>query len=365
MDFLMMTQSQTARRARFAAPALAALLFLAACESDTTAPPPQAGELEIDASSNTDFVYFSFADDGTVTVTNPSSSSAWDLAFRRYSLRLNGGVAGTKGVTGFNLENNVGATDAQVLAFTAENQQPAFDAVGAADIPASGFTSEVLAPDVTGWFRPTAAGLVPNPAAVWKLRRASGAGSGAYAAIRVEAIVNDPSLSQADGMRGITFGYRLQTAPGTLGAAQTVAVDLSTLTEAGVNLATGAVVTPTAGDCSWDIKVTRAYTFDVNAACLAGTFPFDASETFAAVTRADNALEYGAFVALISGPVPNSIEDPSGVFLYNLAGDNRLSPTFNTYLIRVGTSVYKLQVVSYYSATGTAGFPTIRYTRIQ
>ena len=57
----MMTHSQTARRARFVAPALAALLFIAACNDETTAPPPQSGELEINASSNTDFTYFSFS----------------------------------------------------------------------------------------------------------------------------------------------------------------------------------------------------------------------------------------------------------------------------------------------------------------
>jgi hypothetical protein len=361
----MMTQSHTARRARFVAPALAALLFLAACEGDTSAPPPQTGELEIDASSNTAFTYFSFADDGVVTIVDPSTSSGWDLAFRRYSVRLNGGVAGPKGVTGFNLENNVDATDPEILAFTAESQLPAFDAVDASDIPSAGFSSEVLAPDQTSWFRPTATGLDANPAAVWKLRRASGAGAGAYAVIRVENIVNADPPSQADGMRGITIGYRLQTTPGTLGAPQTVVVDLGTATEAGINLGTGAVVAPTAGDCSWDLKVTRAYTLEINAACLAGTFPFDVSETFEGVTRADNAPEYAAYLSLVSGPIPNSIESKSGVFLYNLAGDNRLSPMFNTFLVKVGSAVYKLQVVSYYSTTGASGFPTLRYERIQ
>ena len=38
-----------------------------------------------------------------MTIADPSTSSGWDLAFRRYSIRLNGGVAGPKGVTGFNL----------------------------------------------------------------------------------------------------------------------------------------------------------------------------------------------------------------------------------------------------------------------
>ena len=361
----MMTQSHTVRRARFVAPALSALLVLAACENDTGAPPPQAGELAIDASSNSAFTYFSFADNGVVTIADPSTSSGWDLAFRRYSIRLNGGVAGPKGVTAYNLQNNVDATDQEILAFTAASQLPAFDAVAAADIPSAGFGSEVLAPDQTSWFRPTATGLLANPGAVWKLRRASGAGAGAYAVIRVENIVNADPPSQGDGMRGITIGYRVQTTPGTLGTAQSVVVDLGTATDAGINLATGAIVAPTAGDCSWDLKVTRAYTLEINADCLAGTFPFDASESFDGVTRADNAPEYAAFLSLVSGPIPNSIDSKSGVFLYNLAGDNRLSPTFNTFLIKVGTSVYKLQVVTYYSTTGASGFPTIRYERIQ
>ena len=361
----MMTQSRTARRARFVAPALAALLFVAACNDETTAPPPQSGEHQINASSNTDFTYFSFADDGVVTIADPSTSSGWDLAFRRYSIRLNGGVAGPKGVTGYNLENNAGATDAEILAFTAAGELPAFDAVDASDIPASGFASEALAPDQTSWFRPTQTGLLANPAAVWKLRRASGAGAGAYAVIRVENIVNADPPSQTDGMRGITIGYRLQTTPGTLGAAQTVVVDLSTATEAGINLGTGAIVAPTGGDCSWDLKVTRAYTLEINSACQAGTFPFDVSETFDGVTRADDAPEYALFLSLISGPIPNSVESKSGVFIYNLAGDNRLSPTFNTFLVTVGSSVYKLQVTTYYSSTGDSGYPTIRYEKIQ
>jgi hypothetical protein len=361
----MMTQSQNVRRARFAVPALAALVLLAACESDTNAPPPQAGELEINASSNTAWTYFSFADDGVVTIADPSTSTGWDLAFRRYSIQLNGGVAGPKAVSAFNLENNATASDAEFLAMTPETQLAAYDAVDASDIPSSGFTTETLGPDLSSWFIPTQTGLNANPSAVWKLRRASGAGTGAYAVIRVEDIVNSNPPSATNGMHGITIGYRLQTTPGTLGAPQTVAVDLSTATEAGINLGTGAVVTPTAGDCSWDLKVTQAYTFEINAGCQAGTFPFDASESCAGAPRADDAPEYAALLSLVTGPIPNSIDSKSGVFLYDLAGDTRLTPTFNIFLVKIGTAVYKLQVTSYYSTTGASGYPTIRYEKIQ
>jgi hypothetical protein len=354
------------------APAYAALLVLSAaaalsaCSGETNNPTPPSGEVEIDASSTSAYTYFSLSTGKVVTVASPSTSDAWDIAFRRYEVQLNSGVAGTKGVLGYNMKNNASATSAQVLAFTADNQKPAFDAVTSANIPApASFTGEDLAPDCCGWFIPTATGLLGNPGAAWKMRRSSGAGAGAYAVIRVESIVNAANPTPTSPMQGITIGYRLQTTPGTLGAAQTVAVDLSTLTEAGVNLTTGAIVTPTAGDCSWDVKVTQAYTFDVNSDCQAGTFPLDASQSFDGLTRADDAPTYGLFLSLISGPIPNSVSDSNAPFLYNLAGDNRLSPTFTTYQIKVGGSVYKLQVVSYYSTTGDSGHPTIRYEKIQ
>jgi hypothetical protein len=357
----------SSRRRHVLAAALALIVALSACNDENSAPPPPVeGEVEINASSNTEFTYFNLGSGQVVAPANPATSSDWDIAFRRYTVRLNGGTGGPKGVQGYNLENNVDATDTEVLAFTPENQLPYFESVDATDIPAaSEFTTEGLAPDFTSWFTPTSTGLNPNPLAVWKLRRATGAGAGTYALIHVTAIGNNPPPTVR--MTSISFGYRLQTAPGTLGAEQTATLTLpSGTTEAGLNLTTGTQVAPTAGDCAWDIKVTDQYTFEVNAACNAGTFPLDASQTFATATRADDAPQYGAFVAQVSGPIPGSFEDPAGPFLYNLAGDNRLSPTFNVYLVKVGSAVYKVQLTRYYSVTGGAsGYPTIRYKQIQ
>ncbi len=129
-------------------------------------------------------------------------------------------MAGPKGVTGFNLENNVDATDAEILAFTADGRAPGVRRGRCVGHPGGRLHQRgAWRPTTRSWFRPTATGLLANPAAVWKLRRASGAGAGAYAVIRVENIVNADPPSQTDGMRGITIGYRLQTTPGTLGAA--------------------------------------------------------------------------------------------------------------------------------------------------
>lgn len=345
---------------------LLASALLAGCNDENSAPPePVEGEVEIDASSNTAFTYFNLLTGEVVTPANPASSTEWHLAFRRYTVRVNSGTAGSGDVRGYNLENNVAATTDQVLAFTPDNQRPFFDGIGTTDIPAaSAFSAEGLAPDFSSWFSPTSAGLNANPLAVWKLRRSTGAGAGAYALIRVSAIGNGTSPSR---MNSITLQYRLQLVPGTLGAMQAATLDLPPgTTEAGLNLSTGAQVAPTPGDCAWDVSVTEAYTLSVNAGCSAGTFPLDVSESFDALTSAADAPEYGPFMAQVSGPVPSTFDDPAGPFLYDLAGDRRLSPTFNVYLVRVGSTTYKVQLTRYYSvAGGASGFPTLRYAEIQ
>jgi hypothetical protein len=69
------------------APGLAAL----GCESDNTGPGGPlnvVGTTELNASSNTQFVYFSLASGSVVTVASPKTSSDWDLAVRRYEVRL-------------------------------------------------------------------------------------------------------------------------------------------------------------------------------------------------------------------------------------------------------------------------------------
>jgi hypothetical protein len=49
-------------------------------------------------------------------------------------------------------------------------------------------------------------------------------------------------------------------------------------------------------------------------------------------------------------------------YRYNLTGtDHQIWPTYDVYLIRRGTEVYKVQLVSYYDATGDSRHITFRY----
>jgi len=148
---------------------LAVTLFVTACDEDAAAPitPAGPGAVTIDASATGSFAHFSFAS-GPIAPANPQTSTAWDLAFRRSEVRVNGGISGAGTVAGYNLANNATATTAQVLAFTPENQLAAFEAVGASSIPAApAFAAEALAPNPLGWLSFGAAGPLANPLAAW------------------------------------------------------------------------------------------------------------------------------------------------------------------------------------------------------
>ena len=92
---------------------LSAILIasLASCKKDETKPSIQSQEFEIKSTASTAWKYFSFTTNDTVSVADPATSTAWDLAFQRYRIKTNGGLSGNgsgsaansfkKGQTGF------------------------------------------------------------------------------------------------------------------------------------------------------------------------------------------------------------------------------------------------------------------------
>ena len=343
--------------ARTFAPAL--IVALAACESEYSSGPnnqnePAMNEIvlagPVDASSNETLARFSFTTGGIV-----AGDADWDVAFRRFEVRLNGGVSGTKGVLGYAMDNNADATDEEVLAFTVSNTEAAFDLVREAQIPEAGaFVADRLVENAYGYLSlggaPTA-----NASAYWKVRTATGG----FALMRVTAITLDP---ETFALTSITVESRVQSG-GTLGSAVTLTAPTGG-NPVYLDLDANAAVTPS--DCNWDVLVDPAsFEMSVNAECNAGTFPGPSAPSFANATAANDAPEYGAYLAGMTGPIPNSFTSTSAPFRYNLDGTNKLHPTFNTYLVKVGTRVYKLQVVSYYGGAGESAHPTIRYARIR
>ncbi|MEQ1692435.1 MAG: HmuY family protein [Gemmatimonas sp.] len=333
-------------------------------ESDPTGPNGQIPEPAINqivtfgplnAASTDTLVYFSFATGGLV-----AKSSDWDLAFRRYEMRLNSpAIAGatSKNVLGYALDNNKTASDAEVLAFTPTSTLDAFNLIRDAQIPADAqFQTDRLTENKQAYLNLSG---VPsaNAAAYWKVRLANGS----FALLRATAIAFTPQFQ----VQSLTLESRVQTGA-TLGSTQTL-----TLTPAGqttaVSLATNAVVATPTG-CNWDFQFNPAASqlaITVNTACNAGSYPGPSSPTFPNATAAGDAPQYAAYLSQLVGPIPNSVTDKGAPFRYNLTGNDRLHPAFNTYLVRTGVKTYKVQVTDYYSNTGVAGFPTIRYSRIR
>lgn len=339
-----------------------ALALVTGCESEATGPggPPSEGTLIVDATSATEFVYVALEDGGRVVSVSDPSSTAWDIAFRRYMMKVNGGVAGGGSVAGASLGTHAGLNATQITALTPDDADTAFEAVTAASIAGVVFREADLVEDAgRTWFQfnPLAGTIVANPASVWKLREAEG---GSHALLRVSGMqMGGANLMD---LLAVTIQYRRQAAGGSLGSLTTLSVPVAN-GAAYVDLSSGAIVDGTG--CGWDLRIDPEIHIEVNAACGAGTFPMDDNETFASATRADNAPQYGGFLSTISGAVPNSIDDATGLFWYNIQGNNRLWPTYNVFLIEDGGDIYKLQVTDYYSATGTPGQLTLRFEQLR
>ncbi len=349
-----------ARHAALAAAIPAILTSLVACESEVTAPEEvfEEGMIAVDASSPIALAYVNLDDGIVVTPSDPGASTDWHMAFRRFSIRLNGGVAGPGSAVGLNLGNNASMSAEQVTAMTEEDGVAAFQAVTDADIPAaSSFMADGLASDPgASWFRFDflTGNLVANPGAAWKLRESSGRGYGIF---RVTVL-------EMEGQRpvGATVEFRRHAPNGTLGAAATLSTDLRR-GPVFFSLANGPATSP--AGCGWDLGVTPDLSIEVNADCGAGTFPLDVTEDFTAVSRADDAPEYGGFLSSISGAFPATVDDASGVFWYNIQENSRMWPTYNVFLVQVDQQVYKMQITDYYDAAGNSGHPTLRYQRLR
>ena len=323
-------------------------LVVIACGDDVVSPPPPVeGTVTVDASQG--YVYFSFAEGEVVTPTpSAASSGAWDIAFSATTVTLNGGAAGPGGVSGFCVCQNAGATDAQVLAMTPDSELADFDAVTAA--PGATFTTDALTPAITGWYTGTGAAAQADPSKTFLVRLADSVG---YAKVRVTGLQNPTATSPGV----VTIEYAAQaTATAAPGAAQTMQVDLTTGAKA-IDLETGTVTTSATG---WDLRF-EGFTIRVNSGvsgpgkggAAIGTGTFESITTAKEDDRAYRSDSYaGVFAA-------------SRWYRYNIGGTgNRISPTFDVYLVRRGSAVYKVQLLNYYDVTGNPRHITFRYEQI-
>jgi hypothetical protein len=350
------TLSSSARRCSSSWRVVALAAFVAACSESSTEPlpPTETATITVDASQS--YAYVRLGDPATsVTVTNPTTSSAWDVAFFATSVSVNGGAAGPGEVRAFCLCTNQGASTAQLQAMTATNQLAAFEGITAANVPgASEFVVDALSPAIAGWYTGTAGpGATVTASRSWILRK--GTTTALLGKFRVTGLQNASAANAGQ----VTFEYAIQSTPGgAFGAVQSKTVDVRS-GPVNFDLAAGA---PSTG--AWDVRF-DGWSIRANggvsgtggvSALLDAATPFANIDAALAATAPPQAFRSDAFSGIFA---------TKPWYRYNITGtDNQIWPTFDVYLVQRGNETYKVQITSYY---GTAGAPrqiSIRYARL-
>lgn len=331
---------------------------LVACGSDALVAPvpaPTTQTLTVDASQN--FAYVALGDPATVvSVTDASTSTAWDFRVFATAMTLNGGAAGPGSVSGYCICQNAQATTAAMQAMTPDNQLAAFDAVTATQVPASTqFVADQLSPVIAGWYTGTAPNVAPVTSVSWILRK--GSTSAILGKFRVTAIANATTTSAGT----VTFEYALQSGSGApFGPVVSKIVTVGSGTVY-FDLTAGAV----SNASSWDLAFT-GYMIKTNGGV-------SGSGTVMAIP--DNVTPFANIDVTYASTAPAQAyraDEFGGVFTthrwykYNITGtDNQIWPTFDVYLIRKGNAVYKMQLTGYYGTNGASRQITVRYRKIQ
>lgn len=338
----------TMRCALRAAVLIAAVAGFGCSETSPVDVEPEEQTLTVDASTSWAFV--ALGDEATqVTVTDPATSDAWDIAFNATRVMLNGGAAGQGDVVGYCLCQNAAATDAAVMAMTPTSELAAFDAATLADQPAAAeeWVSDALDPAIDGWYAydMTAHVVTADPSKAWKVR---GAGADPeYAKFHVTQI--------ADGTQAgarVTLEFAVQPAAGeALGAVQSVVLDGRTA-PVYFDFATGAVSDADDWDIlldGYDLLINGGISGDGGAGAVA------AGESFETITDASDAP-----AQVYRGDAFGGVFDAHPWYRYDLDGNHTIFPTYDVYLIRRGAQTFKVQVIGYYNTAGDARHITFR-----
>lgn len=336
--------------------ALAAACGLAACSDSSTSPAPIIPTLQF-SSATPAYVKL----DSPATVTNAAN---WDMRFSVTGVRLNGGTSGSGSVTGYCLCENVGKSAGQILALDANNTAAAYQAIDASSIPSlSAFIADSVTPVISGW----ANGTTSVSANTYVVKIAST--PGAQVKFSVTAFTNPTTTSP--GTITITYASR-SSSTAEFGAPSTLDIPVPTTGSAYVDFTQGTVTPGTTAPTTWDVRV-AGYKMFVNGG-VSGT----AGVTVLPVIQ--GAQPYAPFAQVnrtLLAPVPPlafSADDNGGAFTsstpsrkwyeYNLTGNHDITPTFNTYLIKTPTGIFKVQVTSFYNTAGQGSNISIRSAKI-
>lgn len=338
---------------------VAAAVVAAACSDEVTA--PDLGEVPgtIVVDINEGPAYLRLGDTvRVVDVSSPTTSAEWDIGVVGLQVRLNGGSGALGDVAGYCICENEGLSSSELRALTAAGELAAFEAVDASSIPpASSFIEDELVAAVSGWYDGDAgAGATVRESASWILRRGSGA-TALFSKFRVTAISGATAASPGS----VTIEFAAQSSPGS---------PFGPISSATLDLSSGPVFfSTTVGDVvgesdDWDLRF-EGWTIRVNGGVSGSGGVYAVSA---------EGLDFAQINETQVAGIPNvaySTDSYGGVFAehpwyrYNLTGtDHQVWPTYDIYLIRRGSEVFKIQFIGYYDEAGSSGKITIRHARV-
>ena len=323
------------------------------------------------ANPQTRWVYVNLEDPATpLTLTDEQAraSAAWDVAFNGFSTAINGGFGKAGSVSVFCVCQNSGTLTGTALVnavggLTSSGEATKFEAVSSSSVPAD---LTLFRPDTLlgiGDWATTANGTRTVQSNVYVLQRPNTQG---YAKFQVTAI----SSTSGAGPGTVTFRYAtIGNDRAAYAATQTRTVTVPATGRVKFSLTTGAVTTA----ADWDVAFEgwRIYTNSGSSAEAAtpSNGAYNASLPPVGVTSFETAGTNAI------SPVSTAYRaDGIGVFAsrptwaYDTV--NRVAlPTYDVYLLKKGSVVYKLQVTGYRRQTPTdpapvAGFVSFRSARL-
>jgi hypothetical protein len=288
----------------------------------------------VDASGYDNYMYFSFTTQDTVSSGVPKTTAdIWDIAFRREVVKLNGGTSTTN-------NGDVVGTDLEVTDF---------DAVTIDDTTGVTWTADFIDYFMDEWYdyNPTTHELTANQY-VYSMLDASGEH---YVKFRVDSMVG-ASMPPDMGTVWLTYYYQGTASSANLpGPVVTGSVDVGA-TYGYFDFSTGLEVTPNdaANSLDWDIGF---YSYDMMQ--NSGPNGIGDCAAFLAWSELDDPTDIDAFVMQPPGaPLFPDIPGSALTEWYDYDGQTHtLTSKSHVYLLKTGSTVCKLQIVSYYSTGST------------
>ncbi|MEW5918493.1 MAG: HmuY family protein, partial [Gemmatimonadota bacterium] len=142
-------------------------------------------------------------------MSDPATSNEWDLSLFATTVTLNGGAAGSGGVSGFCVCARATATDDAIRALTPAATLSDFEALVATSIPGDdAFRSDQLSPAISGWLNGSGTSSTVALDRAWILRK--GTTSATLGKFRVLSVQQNSATNAGQ----ITFEYATQASPG-------------------------------------------------------------------------------------------------------------------------------------------------------